>query len=624
MFALNQLFQSKSVGFLFLLTAVFYAISLSFPFYFDDYPMILGNAEIRNFDIFKELRFWLNVNNRPLSFLSFAINYKYFLLEIESYRLVNIFIHLANYFFAYLLANEILRFSAIDEKKGKRFLLIIVAIFALHPLQSQAVIYITQRMALLAALFSMSSMYFYLVWRKKQIAKNKKHFIWIFLAIVSMVLALLSKQNTALLPVLILAFDFLLFREKNQKIRWLIVGFGGVAILISVLFFMNEILHYSSLYRDVSRWQYFQTQWLVIPTYIFWWFLPYFQSIDPYINWVSDFNDYRFWLGAAFMILALWALVQTLFKGPMILKLAVTWIVLTLFIESSFLPIKDAIAVHRMHLPMFGFGLIGAHFLAKINKEFVAWILVAYFSIFLLQRIYIWSNPERLWNDAIAKYPENRRPYNNLGVYYEQANDYEKAKEYYLLSLNADSTYYSALNNLGTLYLKDENYDQAIHYLQKSLMYNNINPQALVNIGLAWKKIGVKSEAYRYFERAIRHKPQLKEAYFNLAVVEELMGKTDEAKTHYRKAITMDEAYFDALYNLGNLHLNYQEYETAVTYFLRAIAIEATNENALNNLAICYFQLGEKEKSIAFLQKIIALNPSNQQALSNLEFIKLK
>jgi hypothetical protein len=220
-----------------------YYPGLKSGFLFDDYPNIVHNQELhlQHLDPEKLRRAALSLNSgplkRPLSALSFALNFYVTGLDPYFFKLVNLAIHLVNgvlvFWLTYLLLSAYRRqSSALSIQRARWLSLAVCAAWLLHPMNVTGVLYIVQRMASLSALFVFAGLALFMLGRLRQL-EGKNGWPAIFSGLLVMgPLATLSKENGALLPFLMLIAEVtLLSFEPARNRRQLTVFFFVVAIL---------------------------------------------------------------------------------------------------------------------------------------------------------------------------------------------------------------------------------------------------------------------------------------------------------------------------------------------------------------------------------------------------------
>jgi len=272
--------QSKiQILILFVATLFVYANSLNVPFYLDDYHSIVENPIIQDISSMFEKRDFQIM--RLTGTYSFAANYAIHQTSVFGYHLVNLAIH----FLAGLAVFFLLRALILAQQKNSdtpitnNYLiylpLLSALIFLLHPLQTQAVTYITQRHASLAALFYFSSMASFIYARLAQ--QTNKQWLLYLLTGGFIVLSLLTKENTVTLIMSVLLIEILFFQHFSLKktALWAVSGIILVGILalclhyfMGVSFELIDRYTHTSDVLHISRMEYFSTQMLLLWHYI--------------------------------------------------------------------------------------------------------------------------------------------------------------------------------------------------------------------------------------------------------------------------------------------------------------------------------------------------------------------
>ncbi|MDF1593143.1 MAG: tetratricopeptide repeat protein [Desulfobacterales bacterium] len=703
-----------------LTTAVIYSNIYHASFVFDDITSIVENKKIRDASNYFSLV--QLIRPRAIVDLTFALNYEFGRLNVFGYHLVNIIIHLLNGFLVYFLALTIfmqlskLQDPVISSKSEDRSplstpanpdsmnrlkALMAALIFAAHPLQTQAVTYTAQRYASMAALFYLASLLFYLkariiqqrskeqaapaVQSKKKKAKTvpqthteSKAFIGLYaLSFFCGVLAFLSKQNTATLPLTILLAEYLLIDRTRQgwkkKLPWiggLLMVFMIFVLSVSAFFqggpegrgLLEDVSRLMAETETVSRWSYLCTQFNVLVIYIRLLFLPVGQNLDYLYPFKSGFFDGL--TPAAFLFLAgIIAIgVWSLKKRPLI-SFSIFGFFIALSVESSIVPIKDALFEHRLYLPMFSFALLMAEllfqfFLKKrtlVHLAMVLMILSLGTATYLRNRV--WRDGITLWSDVVSKNPKNQRAHNNLGVELfdinripEAINHYltalqinpadvsshnnlgnalnkqglkEKAIEHYLIALRIDSTFKKAHINLGNILNERGQNKGAIDYFLAALRGDRNNKEALVGLGNALQGQRKIADAIDKYDRALQIDPDFKEAHYNLGVALFTQNRTEEAIYHYSKALQTDPNDPAILTKLGSALQRQGKAKEAEDQYLRAIKIDPEFSQAYFNLGTSFQEQGRIPEAAEYYIKTLRIDPVNKAAHFNLGNILL-
>ncbi|MCX5880458.1 MAG: tetratricopeptide repeat protein, partial [Deltaproteobacteria bacterium] len=484
--------------------AAIYINTFDAPFVFDDQPTIGENAKIRNPGNFLSpdvLR-----SPRPFVDFTFALNYHYGKLRVFGYHLVNLFIHIANGILVFFLSRRLFqKLSGTDNPDSYLAALFAALIFISHPLQTQAVTYIAQRYTSMAAFFYLGSVLSYIIARDaKSTGKPVACSGFFLLTAFCGVLAFLSKQISASLPLAILLVEYVVYDQTWQgwkkKIGFVLPGFllCGFFYAYSMGMFRHDI-QFGTLLEDISekaretqavgRWRYLCTQFNVIAIYVRLLFIPVQQNVDYVYPFKNGFFDgatpYSFIFLIGILGAAGWSR-----KKHAILFLGILWFFITLSVESSIFPIRDALFEHRLYLPMFGFSIIGASFMERLLSKHRLWaqtaMLVILISLCLLtyNRNKVWRDDVALWSDVVQKNPSNYRGFTNLGNALMDRGDWKGALARYdsVLRLRPDN--YIALYNKGVLLERTGKSEEAVSLFQETLRIRPDYSKAMVNLGV--------------------------------------------------------------------------------------------------------------------------------------------
>jgi tetratricopeptide (TPR) repeat protein len=533
---------------------------------------------------------------RIIPFATFIHNYHHFGEETAGYYYINLAIHIFNTIFVFSLLLMIFKVPALKDKEISRYASIIAffgaLIFLTHPIQTQAVAYIYQRLASMAAFFYLSSCVLYLSFR---ISKSlSKKIIYFILLIIAFIMGLFSKENTFTLPVTLAVFELFLM-HKNIKIRP--VSIILTIILIIALVFLADLLlgfeiifsPQKSPYDDIiTSDNYLLTQFRVISTYWRLLFLPYGQHLDYYFPLSESFFETWTFLGFLFNLLIIGIGLITLKKHPLI-SIGIFWFYITLLIESSVIPIKDVIFEHRLYLPMFGFILIIMYLMFEfVNKKYILYIIIFLISVNSLysylsyQRNRVWQNDGTLWTDTIRKSPQNSRAWNNRGLYFLKNNKYEIAIKNFSQAINLKPQYTEPYSNRGTAYFYIGQYQKSLQDMNKSIELDPNIPDIYMNRSNVHMILNDFESAIKDLNILLKKKPNEPHAYMGLA-------RCYRELKNWKKAI-----------------MNYEKY----------LEFEPNSVPSYINLAICYVYVDSTDKAITTIERGLKANPNDPKLLS--------
>ncbi len=474
------------------LVFLLYRPALNGPFIFDDIPNITTNADLR----FSELTL-PNLHSatqaikagplgRPIAYLSFAMNYYFFGKAPYSFKLTNVLIHILNGFSVYWLVILLLRgyrfayHSKLKKPHIQWVALLTASLWLVHPLNLTSVLYIVQRMNSLAAGFSLLTLCFYFKGRLQMLA-GKKNVFNFALASIMLILALLCKENAALVPYLIVAGEFCLLRfstkSGSNRLAVCIIALFVIAPFFLALFNIDRIEHY--LVRSYELRPFTLIEHGLTETRALWFYIkliiaPNIRELGLYHD---DFGLSKNLLNPSSTLISLIGLfvlfsIALYFRSKTpILSFGILFFFIGHSMESSILSLEP-VHEHRNYLPMFGLLFTGSYYslhpdLTKNTRTPALCglvFLLLWYSLTTFQRAVNWSSFGSLSLALAENHPNSARSTYGAGRLFTQlikaeqeSNNspsnryYTLAKTYFIRSYHSDKANPSGL--FGILYL---------------------------------------------------------------------------------------------------------------------------------------------------------------------------
>lgn len=491
---------------IFLLTLFAYSRTFNGEFQFDDDTSVIENPYVNGASKFSWHNLAGSIGNgtRPFTTITFALNYKLGGLDVRWYHLTNFIIHIFNGALIFSLVLLTMRSPKLPARYTDRALstaLISTAIFLLHPVQTEAVSYISQRYESLASLFYLCSLLAYiearlagqqradsneqratsnLPWRaSEQRAKRYAPSAMLYaVSIISGILAIYSKEIAITLPVVILLYDFYFLEDRPFLRRVAGPGiFIGLALItgLLIIFGFSKSIDAGFSVRAFTPLEYLMTQFRVLTTYIRLIFLPVNLNLDYDFRISRSFFEVDTMLSFIFLFMLL-ASALLLFKRWRLGSFFIFWFFIILAPTSTIIPIIDPIFEHRIYLASAGIFVIISDVLSKwlsMQKEGATYnrtaicivaILIVLLSVATFQRNRVWETKLSLWEDAAKKSPMKSRVHNNLGNCYMLHNKHFGAIEEYKKAIALDSNNVEAYYNLGLNLENVGMLNQAVYY----------------------------------------------------------------------------------------------------------------------------------------------------------------
>jgi tetratricopeptide (TPR) repeat protein len=550
------------------LAALVYLPALDAPFQFDDRGYIVENPALRapglllspGAEISPGLpeNVAVSLRTRALAYLGFALNYRLHGLDPRGYRITSVAMHAASAMLIYALIALVMRSPAVRFSPAARdprwAALAGAALFALHPLQTGAVVYISQRFAVQAALLYLGSVVCYLWWRMGRRGGAGPYALSLACALG----AALSKEVSITLPAMVAALEFGLFGwggPRRGRALALAPYIGIAALVPALLLISGETLDMASrTVEGTGRMEYLRWEIQVLATYLRLFVLPINQVLDYDYPRPGSFLDAGVMGGLAVVLgmLALAAILMRRGGAGRAAGLGILWFFIALAVESSVFPLADAVFEHRMYLPMAGLALAAGTGVGAIRARGRAHLRTAAVSACLVlvlmgaltvQRGGVWGSEVALWADTVAKAPGKGRARHNLGMaLMGEGRNAEAARELGLAVALSPGEVESRLG-LAKAYLAIGRDDEARGVLEEAVALSPGAARARNDLGMVYYRAGMASDALREFEEAAALVPGYANAQFNLGALLVERGETERGVRAVRRALEIDPAH---------------------------------------------------------------------------------
>lgn len=483
-----------------------YSNTFASPFHFDDLVSIVQNQSLRDFP---DNSAWFFFNPRRfIGYLTFALNYQVHQLDVWGYHLVNLTIHILNALLVWWLVSLLFNTPVLRDKpiaQYRRSIALFTSwLFMAHPLMTESVTYIVQRLVSLSSLFYLFSLILYL---KARLSSNTMSRILFFSGtLVTALLAFFTKEVTYTLPVILLLFEFFFFdRQKNMlKKRYLLV----IGILVVVVITGSLILLFSGKYMKdilpreghpytITIGAYYLTQLRVLVSYFRLILYPANQRVDYEFPLSHSLIETDVIISAFFLSCLLLLAILT-YKRHRLISFGIFWFFITIA-PQSLVPRPNVIFEHRAYLSSIGVILVlvvlfyqnlGRFRIRKRHPVTIAGLLlfVAVFalSVKTYQRNDVWKSELSLWSDCVEKDPGNARGWMNLGAAKQKEHDLPGARLAYDQALLIWPDYIQALNNRGVTRATQGEYVKAIEDFSKAIRLQPSFQEARINRALTY------------------------------------------------------------------------------------------------------------------------------------------
>jgi len=640
----NSLAQKKSIVFALLACAVIaaYSNSLRSSWHLDDYANIVQDARIHVRDLsghtlLKAMHAFMEGSReaRPFARMTLALNWYFGRNEPFGYHAVNVLIHISTAWFLYLAGSLLLAAPRLKYRCDRRrhfIVLLAVGLWALNPIQTQAVTYVVQRMAALAAFFYVTAIYLYL--KGRFAATPSRQIFFFLLCAVSFMLALASKENAATLPLALLLVEAAFFQDlSRRRVRHtlLIIVGGGLLLMPAagiLVFFKGDplrIFDYGSRY--FSPLQRLMTEPRILVLYLSQIFYPVPGRLSIEHDIAVSTSLLHPWTTLPCIVIVGGLVLGAVFCLPKypLWSFGVLFFFLNHIIESSIIGL-ELVFEHRNYLPSLFLFFPAAAWLLQLldycqaKNRWLYRLLAASIVCLVLvlgtgtyTRNLAWRTEKALWEDAIEKAPLSGRPWHNLAMtYYERSGQREKAMVLYrkALGLEQKNRFQKAviLSNMAANRYLQGRYEQALGYWQKALANDPARPQTRFLLSLALIKLKKLRESARHLDFLIAEHPNRPEV-LNLRGVLALLEEKPGLALEYFKRCFQRRPWPAALINSGAAFSALGRSRRAELFFKTIGPADEKRKICLLWLAWNAFKAGDGEKSRSYIDRLVQLYP---------------
>ncbi len=572
----------KAAILLALLVGAVYWHALPFAWHFDDKPNILENPAVHLQTLSPDA--WMHVLrggpvegggvSRPVARLSFAVNWLMGGSNPVGYRLVNILLHWLTawclYGVTYLILATPAGRQSMPIAAAPSVALLSAALWAVNPIQTQAVTYIVQRMTILATLCYLLGLVGYLVWRRQE-PPHRSVPCGLLLA-VSFLMGLGSKEIVITLPLAVLLVEWVCYRQGDpgwlrQRKVWAVVGLlAAVSVGLAMVLTQDGVGHFIEKWyamRPFTLWERLLTQPRVILRYLSLviYPLPMRLSLEHDVvvstSWIAPWTTLP--ALAAVVALALGACARA--RVWPLAAMAVLFFLIGHAVEGSFLPL-ELFFEHRNYLPSAFIFLPAAAGVVRLLQTTLATrkpargALTAALACMLMSlglgtyiRNQAWATENRLWADAAIKAPGSARPLNSLAV----------------------SLAWSGSPSRQDL-------ERALRLLERARRLTAVSSFQLAgyigNMGDIQHRLGRPREAAALYAEALAVEPGFRKARFDMIGPLVAMGRWPEALQEAQHLVAENLDHPEYLKRMGSLLLWQERPDDALPYLRRAHALQ--------------------------------------------------
>jgi tetratricopeptide (TPR) repeat protein len=604
------------LAFLAVVSFMIYSGSIKGEFLFDDDAFIADNMYVKSLSNLPKV-FSVDIGEgagatssyyRPLQMLTYMIEYNLFKLNTMPYHITNMFLHVFVVLSLFWMVKILVR--------DRTLAFITALLYSVHPVHVETVAYISGRADCIVALFIFLTFAIYLK------THEEKKPVWTLLLFACYIIALFAKENSLVLPGIILVYHYL-FRKK---IKWhilaaiIIISGAYLAFRISLIKAGTPGLSVEGVIQRVPGF------FVAIFSYMK-------MLIWPFgLHMGHDFRLFSMmsWQALVGLILIIAGIYYAAINRnkDRLGAFAISWFFIAIFPVSNLFPLAFYMADHYLYVPSIGFFILVSRPLRNIlqkkeMRQFAAagiTIIAVFFAILTTLQTGYWVSARKFYERTLKYNPQSARMWANLGKEYGLMGDNSQAITHFEKALSIEPENEVAYSNLAILYYNAGRKDDALASCKKAMDINPNNTKARNMLGVLQRSIGEYEEAKKQYHDAIQASPGNVTAMANLADLYSEKGELDSAKRILEKAIRINPQYAPSYLILGRLYLGRGQKEKAAELLARSVQLEPSAK-AYNDLGVSYDHMGKHEEAVEALIMALQLEPYNKNAEKNISIV---
>ena len=463
-------------------------------------------------------------------------------------------------------------------------------LFAIHPVTTEPVNYISSRSESMATLFVLTSLWL--------LMRSGGRLTRVYSAsLVCFCIALLCKSTAIVLPIILFLWACFVGTSNIRKWWWGHVAFWGIALVyvVGTSHLIGEALIDAPV-RVMT--QQVSTQFKAITYYARLIVVPHGLNVEHQFAVARSLVDATVVLSAVMVGSLGYLFWRSLVAGSRPAGFWLGWMFVSLA-PTFIVPLNVIVSERRLYMVAIGAIALVVWIVrqSNLNGRRLLPGPIILFAVLTIQRNQVWATEHSLWFDAAEKSPQAVRPHLRLGTVYSGMGDRSAAFTEYERALELDPGNAPALNNLGNLHRANGQVALAEQAYQRALQRLPRYPEALINLGALYSSQGKLEGALRLFERAAAVTPDRPELLNNLGITYLELGRHKDAEAVLRRASQNEPLLAKIHYNLGGALEGLGRTGEAIASYERATQLRRDYAKPYYKLSVLYARLGRPQES---------------------------
>lgn len=613
--------KSSVALFLIILAAIFiYSPSLKNQFIWDDFHLVVNDENVKSFKnlpvVFKTHLYGKEGGSnfyRPVQVISFMIDYRIWKTNPLGYHLTNLFFHLLSIILVYFFISRIFSPDA-----G----LLASLMFAVHPINTEAVTYIAGRADPISTFFFLAALLLYIRFK----AANRPGLL--FLSVASFAVSLLTKEAVLIFPLVLILYDVLISAQRAADLKsmrpyapYFLVSLVYILVRFFILGFPSRFMSHAPLgllIANASKILILYLGLLIFPLHL------HMERIGPVIYSLREAQTLIYFMA----LMCVLGFSVILYRRSKASFFCASFFIITLLPMMNILSINAFMAEHWLYVPSIGiYGLIAfwisraVDFKKPILRQgasaaLIIIIFIGFMGLFSVRTVFRnveWGRPFEFFKNLLRYSPNSTRAHVNMGTLYAATKNNELARREFQIASGLDPTNGSCYYNIGVLDYADGKKEEARKNWRRALEVAPFNWLSRNAMGFYLRK---ENKRFKNLLRAIKAHPDSVMAHYRLSKVYWQNGLYPEAIIGLDRVLELDPNYTDAIFNRAWAYSNLGLYTKAIQEYEKVLDLTPDDPDIYKNLGYCYAGLRRYSMTKKVWQKASELlnkqsNPAN-------------
>jgi tetratricopeptide (TPR) repeat protein len=556
---------------------------------------------------------------QPLPRLSHVLDYTMWGSNPVGHHATNVVLHALNAVLVFGFLWTLLGGTSLTARERLTAAWAVAVVFAIHPLQTESVAWMSGRTQLLCTAFEIGSLWAYVT--------GARRWAWGLYAV-----ALLCKPIAVALPFVMLAIDYFPLRRHEQfgwsRLVWEKAGLIAVTVAAGVAMMIKTTREGAMLPLAMPLSVRVLRMFDSLAFYL--WKLVWPTHLSPSypVRWDPSLDEATVLASVLSVVIITAVIVRDRRRMPMLAAAWGAYVMLVAPFSGLIPPGSPALASRYVYIavlpPLLVAGGAVVWLLRRSTRVMgVTLVCLLVGQLWILgartrRLIPNWHNDETLWRASLVEFPDSEQFNRALATELLDQGRASEALPYAERAVKIAPELGETRMRLGLVLAMLGRPQEAIEQHEQALRINPNSAVTRFGLAVALDQIGKPEYAVGQYEEALRLNPNLEGAHYNLANALMELGRLPEAVEHYQQALQIDPDYAEAHNNLGLALVQVGRAQEAIGHYQQAVRIKPDSIEAHNNLGLALVRLGRAQEAIEHYQQALRIKSDSAEVHNNL------